>query len=242
MAARIGRFALDLLLPARCLSCGELVAEPGALCAACWPKVRFLTAPHCAICGYPFEFDAGHDAVCASCARGRPAFERARAALRYDEGSARLVVALKHADRTDAAPTYGAWMARAGAELLADADVLVPVPLHRLRLLLRRYNQSALLAHALGRVAARPVAPDALQRTRWTRSQGRMNRRLRSANVRGAFAVRRGREALIEGRKVVLVDDVLTTGATVTECTKALYRAGAARVDVLTLARVVRPL
>jgi len=236
------RAALDLLLPPRCLACGELVAEPGALCAACWPNVRFLSAPHCAICGYPFEYDAGADALCAACSREPPAYHRARAALRYDEGSARLVVALKHADRTDAAPTYGLWMARAGAELIAEADVLVPVPLHRLRLLLRRYNQSALLAHAIAAAARKPVAPDAIQRTRWTKSQGRMNRRDRAANVRGAFAVRRRRAGLIAGRRVLLIDDVLTTGATVAACARALEAAGATQVDVLTLARVVRPL
>ena len=238
----IARFALDLLLPPRCLACGEPVATPGTLCAACWPDVRFLSAPHCAICGYPFEFDSGPNALCPACMRERPAYDRARAALRYDEGSARLVVALKHADRTDAAPTYGAWMARAGAELIADCDVLVPVPLHRLRLLARRYNQSALLAHAVAAASGKPVAPDALKRVRRTRSQGRMNRRERAANVRGAFAVRRGREARVEGRRVLLIDDVLTTGATVAACTRALNTAGAAEVDVLTLARVVRPL
>ena len=236
------RAALDLLLPPRCLACGELVAEPGTLCAACWPNVRFLSPPHCAVCGYPFEYDAGPDALCAACARERPRYHRARAALRYDEGSARLIVALKHADRTDAAPTYGAWMARAGAELIAEADVLVPVPLHRLRLLLRRYNQAALLAHVIGAASGKRVAPDALQRTRWTKSQGRMNRTQRRANVRGAFAVRRGRVELIADRRVLLIDDVLTTGATVTACTRALEAAGAAWVDVLTLARVVRPL
>jgi ComF family protein len=156
--------------------------------------------------------------------------------MRYDEASRGLVLSFKHADRTHAAPAYGEWMRRAGAELLADADIAVPVPLHWTRLFVRRYNQAALLAHAIRRAGGPPVEPDLLVRRRRTPTQGHLGRLARARNVRSAFAVRPG--AAIDGRRIVLIDDVMTTGATVGECARVLKRAGAARVDVLTLARV----
>lgn len=158
----------------------------------------------------------------------------------YNEVSRNLILAFKHADRTDAAPVWGEWLSRAGAEILSEADALVPVPLHRRRLISRRYNQAALIATALGRVSGIPVWVDALVRKRATPSQGRMNRRQREDNVRGAFAVRDGYRDRVSGSRVVLVDDVLTTGATLAACTRALEKAAAANVDALTLARVTR--
>ncbi|MCC6471216.1 MAG: ComF family protein [Alphaproteobacteria bacterium] len=242
-AGRIGRRVLDALLPPRCLGCGVVVEEPGALCPSCWEKAAFIGPPHCARCGLPFEL-APPDAAaleCAACVADPPRFDRARAAMRYDEGARGLVLRFKHADATHGAPGYARWMARAGAELLAECELIAPVPLHRWRLLWRRYNQSALLALMLGRIAGRPVVPDLLVRRRHTPSQGRLDRAHRHANVAGAFVLRPGRAAAIAGRRVLLVDDVMTTGATVAECAKVLRRAGAAAVDVLTLARVVRP-
>lgn len=237
---RAARLALDLVLPPCCLSCRQPVGEPGTLCGGCWSAVAFLAPPCCCVCGHPFDFDLGPDALCAACTASRPAWDRARAVARYDDASRPLLVSFKHRDRTDAAPAFGRWMARAGAELLAEADLLVPVPLHRFRLMARRYNQSALLARAIAAETGLPCAADLLLRTRRTRSQGRMTRDERERNVRGAFAVRDGRRAALRGRRAVLIDDVLTTGATAAACTAALLRACAAAVDVLTLARVVR--
>ncbi len=237
----LGRSALALVLPPRCLACAAVVDAPGTICAECWSRIAFLGPPQCSVCGYPFDFDLGPAALCGGCARDLPGYRRARAVMRYDESSRGLVLAFKHSDRTDAAPAFGAWMARAGAELLADAQLIVPVPLHRLRLLSRRYNQSAMLAHALGRASLVPVVADLLVRTRRTPSQGGLNRAARERNVRGAFAVRQTHAERVRHRQVLLVDDVLTTGATVAACARALIGAGAAAVDVLTLARVVRP-
>jgi ComF family protein len=158
--------------------------------------------------------------------------------FRYQGVGRALVLAFKHGDRLDAAPTLGRWLARAGTELLTDVDVIVPVPLHRSRLFARRYNQSAVLAMALGKVTALPVAVDALVRTRATPTQGGLDRSARAANVRGAIAAR-GKKSL-KGKRVVLVDDVLTTGATVGVCVAALKKAGVVSIDILTLARVTR--
>lgn len=238
---RAGARALDAVLPPRCLRCGVTVDGVGALCPDCWSQMAFLGAPHCACCGYPFEFEMAPGALCAACMRERPAFDRARAVLRYDEASRDLVLAFKHADRTDGAPAYGRWLARAGAELLPEVDLIAAVPLHWSRLFARRYNQAALLALALGRATGLPAVPDLLARGRRTPSQGRLSAAARARNVAGAFTVRPRRRAALAGRRVLLVDDVLTTGATAEACARVLRRAGAAAVDVLTLARVVRP-
>ena len=232
----MGGRTLDLLLPPRCLACGSVVAAGGALCPACWEGIGFVAPPLCARCGQSFDLDPGEGAVCGACAARAPAFDRARAVFRYDAASRGLILRFKHGDRTGSAPHFARWLARAGAELLEDADVLVPVPLHRWRLLARRYNQAALLALALARLSGIACAPDALTRVRATPSQGTLGRGRRRANVRGAFAL--ARPQAVAGRRVLLIDDVLTSGATVGECARVLLAGGASAVDVLTLARV----
>lgn len=237
---KLPRLALNAVLPPRCLSCGTLVDRSGALCGTCWPEVAFLAPPYCVCCGLPFEYDLGPEALCGACTRAQPAYGRARAVMRYNDASKRLILGFKHGDRTDGAPAYGAWLARAGAELTATADLIAPVPLHPWRLLGRRYNQAALLAHALGRETGLPVVSDLLVRRRYTPSQGRLNVAARRRNLVGAFAVKQGRQEALEARRVLLIDDVLTTGATVSACARALRRGGAAAVEVLVLARVLR--
>lgn len=235
---RTGGALLDLVLPPRCIACGEEVGEINALCVACWRKITFLGEPWCACCGLPFDHDLGAGALCGACAEGPPAYDRARSALRYDEGSRGLILAFKHGDRLHGAPAFGEWIRRAGAALLADADLAMPVPLHWTRLFSRRYNQAALLAYAIRRAGGPTVAPDWLIRRRRTPSQGEFGPEGRLRNVRSAFALKPGKS--VKGLKVVLVDDVLTTGATLEECARVLKRAGAARVDALALARSFR--
>jgi len=240
-AGRMIRPLLDVLLPHRCLACGVIVDAAGVLCPACWAGMTFAGPPCCEACGLPFAYDEGAGMLCGECAAHPPPFGRARAAFIYGPASRRLVLDFKHGDRTEAAPAFAGWMVRAGAELIAEAQVIVPVPLHWTRLFARRFNQAALLAHAIGRRTGLPVAPDVLVRRRRTPSQGHLGRSARRRNVAGAFVVSPRRAALVADRRVLLVDDVMTTGATLAACTRALLRAGAHSVDVVALARVVAP-
>lgn len=223
--------------------CGASVATPGQFCADCFRRTGFITAPFCVRCGVPFAAAAlgGPQLLCPHCTLAPPLFNRARAALRYDAQGRRLILPFKHADRTELATTIAPHMARAGAELLRDADLLVPVPLHRLRLFQRKYNQAALLARALSRLAARPALLDGLVRQRATASLGSKSAAERATEVADAFTVRPRRADRIGGRRMLLIDDVMTSGATANACAAALLAAGAAAVDVLVAARVPDP-
>jgi len=191
------------------------------------------------VCGMPFDFALEAGNLCAACLRARPPFSRARAAMRYDEHSSRLIFRLKYQDDTRLAAVFAPWLAGAGRELLQSADALVPVPLHYWRFLGRRYNQAALLARALSRHTGLPLLPDALERVRATAQQTGLSARQRAKNVRGAFRAHPRRAHHIQGKSLVLLDDVFTTGATLRACTRALLAAGAAGVSVLTLAKRV---
>jgi len=243
LVGRLGRIALDLLLPPHCLTCDAAVDIPGRLCAACFRETGFVSVPHCVRCGVPFgnAGQGGPEALCPNCREHPPVFETARAALRYDARARRIVLPFKHADRLEMVHGLVPMMARSGAALLDRADVLVPVPLHRRRLLSRRYNQAAVLARALGRVAGRPVLLDALVRQRPTVSLGELSATERAAMVAGAIMVRASRHGALAGRRVLLIDDVMTSGATANECARVLRTAGAAAVDVLVAARVPDP-
>lgn len=240
MLRRAGIALLDSLLPPHCLTCDSPVDAQGSLCAACFGRLSFVTAPLCARCGVPFPH-AGAGPLCPGCEARPPAFAAARAALRYDAGSQTLILPFKHADRTALAGPLARHMARAGAALLARAEVVAPVPLHWRRLLARRYNQAALLSARLARGAGLPHIPDLLRRIRPTPALGDRGAAERAALLDGAFAVSRRGAARIAGRRVLLVDDVMTSGATADACARALLAAGAAAVEVLAAARVPDP-
>src|SRR6187397_656553 len=232
------RAMLDIALPTLCAACRAPVAGEG-VCATCWAKLSFIAPPFCPRLGIPFVYDPGPELLSMEAIASPPAYQRARAAVRYDDVARTLVDALRYQDRTDLAPAMGRWMARAGQELLADADVLVPVPLHWRRGWSRRYNQSGALARVISRQTGVKLASEALRRIRATEQQIGLSRPQRAANVQGAFKVAADRMADIQGRRIVLIDDVLTSGATTDACARALLRAKAAQVDVLVFARVV---
>jgi ComF family protein len=241
-ALSCGARLADLVLPPRCLACFVEAGSHGGLCAPCWAGLPLIERPFCERLGLPFAYDHGEGMLSAQAIAQPPAFGRSRSAARYEGTAVDLVHRLKFGDRVDIAPLMGRLMARAGADILGTADLIVPVPLHRLRLWRRRFNQAALLADEIARVAAIRHDPFLLARRRRTERQVGLTRGERARNVQGAFAVEEGRRPALLDRRIVIVDDVLTTGATAEAAARTLLRCGAASVDVLTFAMVVTTL
>lgn len=234
------KWLLDQVLPPTCSGCGVVVTEPQTLCADCWGALTFLGSPCCEACGHPFDYEVPDQSLCGACSHEHPPYQRARAALVYNDASKDLILSFKHADKTDTSHLFAKWMMIAGNDLAKACDVIVPIPLHWTRLFARRYNQAALLAHALGMLSDTPVMTEALIRHKRTPSQGRLGVKARIRNVGGAFRVAPKHRARLKGLHVLLVDDVYTTGATVRATANVLRRVGVKRVDVITLARVVK--
>jgi len=232
--------AIGVVYPPSCIACHAAVGEAQALCAKCWAGIGFIERPYCERLGTPFAVDLGEGLLSPAAIADPPVFERARAVCRFDGTARELVHKLKYGDRLELALTLGRMMTQAGRELLSDADILVPVPLHRTRLWTRRFNQAAALARIVSRLSGTPLDPTVLARVKRTRQQIGLTQAQRADNLQGAFKVPAGARPGVEGRRVLLVDDVLTTGATVNAAARALLRAGAVRVDVLTFARVVK--
>ena len=232
------RSLTDLVLPPRCPACRVIVDGDGLFCAACWQQLEFITAPMCAICGTPFGHDRGAGAECGACLAEPPRFTTARAALTYGGPARSVLLAMKHGDRQHLAGVMAPHMARAAGAMLGPEVMLVPVPLHRWRLWRRGFNQAVVLARELARSSGAGLDVEALVRVKATKPSAGMGRKARADNVRGAFRV--ADRSRVKGRDIVLVDDVLTTGATADACARHLRRAGARSVHVLTFARVVR--
>jgi len=233
--------ALDLAMPPHCPVTREETGSANALGALAWAASHFIETPYCARCGVPFAADYGAEVECPACIAAPPDFACARAALVYDDASHGLIVGFKHGDRTELASMFGRWMARAGEGMMTKSSILAPVPLHPQRLRERRFNQSALLARSVAKETGANLCIDGLVRRRATPPQKDLSAEGRKRNVSGAFGVRddKARDRF-RGAHVVLVDDVLTTGATLSAAARALKRAGAAQVDALVLARVVK--
>jgi ComF family protein len=240
LRSMLGRIA-DFLLPPVCISCRTRIGSHGLLCGACFAKIDFIAPPLCARLGIPLPFEAGEPLLSAAAIASPPVYDRARAAAHYSDTMRELIQSFKYRDRHEGLHLFARWLKKAGAGLLADADLIVPVPLYPSRLWWRRFNQSAMLALTLSRLSGVPVDCFVLKRVRRTASQVGLSADQRRRNVAGAFRVEKGREAEVKGRKLVVVDDVITTGATAEACARVLKRSGAARVDILALARVVEP-
>jgi len=232
----------DILLPPLCLSCRASIQAHSGLCPVCWARVNFIEPPVCERLGIPLPYALDGPIVSAAAMADPPVYDRARAVARYDDVMRDLVHDLKYRDRHEGIALFGRWLRHAGRRLFSDADLLVPVPLYTLRLWHRRFNQSALLSQRLSVETKLPHDPFCLTRTRRTATQVGLSPEQRRRNVTGAFAVPEDCVPRIEGKSVILIDDVITTGATANACARALKRAGAAHVDVLALARVVDPL
>jgi ComF family protein len=232
------RSILDFALPPRCPSCGAVTTLPHSFCVDCWTGLHFLVDPCCARCGLPFAYDQGADAECGACLAHPPHYDRLRSAVAYGAIARRIALKLKYGGRPGVAETLAAFMDRHLQESAADA-ILVPVPLHRWRIWKRGYNQAALIASALGRRTGRAVELDLLQRVRSTPSMRGLGARERARVVRGAFAVRDGMQPQLEGRSIILVDDIYTSGTTANACALALKRAGARSVNIVCWARVI---
>ncbi len=229
--------AADLIWPPRSLLSDAILATPGAIEPSLWTELQFLSDPLCFRCGFPLPDYAGEEAVCGACAAEPPNYDRARAALAYDDHARRLVLDLKRAGRRDGLPTFAAWMKAAAAPLLEETDLIAPTPMHWTKLAVRHFNQAAWLAEALARLSGKPWSPGVLERFKRRKSQAGLSASERRRNVGGAIRAR----GKLDGKTVLVVDDVLTTGATAEACARALRRAGASRVHLVTLARVVRP-
>lgn len=239
---RFQRWLTDLLLPPVCLGCQDAVASRDALCPHCWSAIDFIGSPLCDRLGLRLPFATGDIMISAAAAAHPPPYARARAVAHYDGAMRHPIHGFKFRDRHEFRRLFGIWLCRAGAQLIAEADLIVPVPLYRFRLLQRRFNQSAILAIEVGRLTGLPVLTGALHRKKRTASQVGLTRDQRRENVRGAFEVAPRQQKHIAGRRVLLIDDVITTGATAEACTTTLLKAGATKIDVLALAIVADPL
>lgn len=230
---------VNLLFPATCFGCQSIVSQPATFCPQCWSAIRFIEPPYCPVLGTPFAYDCGPHFLCAEAIADPPAFGRLRSAVRHAGAAQHMVVALKFYDRTDLAPWMARWMYRAGRQLLEECDAIIALPLHKRRFRQRSFNQAAELGRALAKLSGKPFLPQAVQRVRNTKPQIGLGIKARQRNVDGAFRVDERHEILIHGRRIVLVDDVYTTGSTVKAATRALLRGGALSVDVLTFSRVL---
>lgn len=229
----------DLVYPPTCTGCGVMTGSHSAFCAECWTGIRFIERPYCEVLGIPFSYDIGPGMLSAGAIADPPVFDRLRAAVIHEGAARDLVHGLKFRDRTERAAMMARWMLRPGGEHLAACHAIVPVPLHLTRFLHRRFNQSAEIGRALSRLSGRPFLSATLLRTKRTGHQVGLTASAREDNVRGAFSIAAGREGDVFGKRIVLVDDVYTTGATVSAATRTLKRAGAAEVTVLTFAMAI---
>ena len=231
---------INTILPPRCAATGEIVDIQGAVSPNFWSELQFIEKPFCPVCSIPFNFEIDDNAICASCLECEPMFDKSRSAVVYNDASRRLILNFKFNDKTSFVHTFVPWLIRAGIELINDADYIIPVPLHHKKLRERRFNQSALIAHEIAKKTKSNYMPDGLIRTRYTVPQKGLSRTARNKNIQGAFLINDPYLDEFAHKKILLIDDVLTTGSTLNECARILKNAGAKEVNTLTIARVTK--
>lgn len=229
---------IDLLIPLRCVKCGTILGGQEGLCPSCWTQIPFITKPYCACCGLPFDFEIEESALCGACTHDLPSFASARSVFAYTSESKDLILKFKHMDALGTAPLFAQWMSHTLPDL--RDPLCIPIPLHWTRLFMRTYNQAALLAQEIAKLKGWAYKHSYLIRKRRTASQGHLTKKERVKNVGNAFEVPQNKKHYIQGRTILLVDDVYTTGATLSACAKTLLKAGAQDVHAVTLGRVVR--
>lgn len=230
---------LDVLYPPKCIRCHILVEKQGSLCSNCWKDIQFIQDPQCKICGHPFQYHIEEEFFCSSCIEKQPSYNKARSVFVYNDSSSYLIKSFKYHDDLTNCNLYAKWLANISKDISPDS-ILIPVPLHPLRLFIRKYNQAALIANSLGSIKKIPVLQDALIRTKYLPSQYKFNTRQRLLNVKGVFNLNKKYIDVLKGKFVVLIDDVITTGATIEECSKVLKKADVSKIFVLTLAKTLK--
>ncbi len=230
---------LNLILPPRCIKCRNIVEKSGGLCSYCWSKIEFITKSNCSICGFPFEYDMGVDTPCAACIAKKPPYDKAVAVFIYNDKSSDLITYFKYGDKIHAASTFAELMYNKCRDQIDDADIIIPVPLHPKRLLRRRYNQSALISNHINRLSGVDTIPDLMSRKKNNVPQASLSKKERLQNVKGAFSIKKKYINILQNKNIILIDDVMTTGATVSECAKVLKKSGASKVEIITLAKTV---
>ena len=231
---------INEIIPPRCISCKIITQDDTSFCSKCWEKIDFISNPQCHICSEPFELSVEKEVICPNCIKTRPLYNMARSALAYNENSRNMIIEFKYYNKTHTVDIFAKWMMINGQEVIENSDIIVPVPLHKMRILKRRYNQSALLANALGRLSKLPVRIDLLSRIKNTPPQSELSFNSRKNNVSNAFKTNKKKCADIEGKNICLVDDVMTTGATVESCARVMLEAGAKNVNVLTIGKTIK--
>lgn len=240
MNARALNTVLNVFMPPRCISCGATIQEAHNVCAACWGDLEFIMTPMCCCCGFPLEDSAKEGSLCGYCIQETPSYDAGRSVFIYSQKSKKMITDFKYGDKQHGLPRFAKWLELYGKPLIETADVVVPIPLHRRKLLQRKFNQAALLAAKLAKHTHILYGPEMLLRVKYNPPQASLSFKQRQKNIKGAFRVNPRFKKSLKGQSVLLIDDVMTTGATVKECATQLKKAGAKTVSFLTLARTVK--
>ena len=225
---------IDFFFPSKCLLCKNDIIDQLSICQTCWFALNFISKPFCNICGRPFEFSMQKNFTCLKCIANKPFYDLARGIFKFDEHSKKLIHAFKYYDMTNLAPFFASILYNKYKEEINTYDLIIPVPMHKLKRLYRLYNQAFLLAKALSKISNKKIACDVLLKSKWTKPQTFLSKKERISNLEGSFKI--NNQTSIKNKKIILIDDVSTTSTTIDICSKALKKHGAANILVLCIA------